>query len=159
MYVYHVCWRRWEEGIWSPEIGIKDSFKSLCGCWEQNLGPLEGQPALYFLTTEPPLLSSFIVLRFTPASQLLWDSNQCPCRWGQFPPRLACFSYFLPSSCVAWAWRRGGRWNWKARGLHKRMWMPLYNSDLFSCIILIMQDRERPSPLAFWQVSVLPWAT
>ena len=38
---------------------ITDGCESPCGCWELNLGPLEGQPVL--LTSEPPLQPSSLL--------------------------------------------------------------------------------------------------
>ena len=42
-----------EEGVRSTGTRITDSCKLPCGCWESNLGPLGGQPALF--TMEPSL--------------------------------------------------------------------------------------------------------
>lgn len=42
-----------EEGTRSSKIGVTDGGEPLYGCWEFNLGPLEGQPVL--LTAEPHL--------------------------------------------------------------------------------------------------------
>ena len=46
IYVHHVnacCLWRPEESIRSPGTGVKDGYELPCGCWESNLGPLQGQ--------------------------------------------------------------------------------------------------------------------
>lgn len=52
---HHICaWypQRSEEGIESPGT-VPGSFEWPCGCWDLNLGPLEGQPLNS--ATEPSL--------------------------------------------------------------------------------------------------------
>jgi hypothetical protein len=45
--------QRSKEGVGSSETSLIDGYEPLCGCWDQNLGPLEKQPVL--LTIEPSL--------------------------------------------------------------------------------------------------------
>ena len=59
LFLFHVHWLVFCEqvclykGVRSPGIGDTDSYEVPCGCWELNLGPLEGHPML--LTDEPSL--------------------------------------------------------------------------------------------------------
>ena len=41
------------EGVRFPGAAVTDGCEQTCGCWESNLGPLEGQPEL--LTAVPSL--------------------------------------------------------------------------------------------------------
>ena len=43
----------WDESVRFSGSGVTDSCQLLCGCWELNLDPLEGQ--LVLLTTDPSL--------------------------------------------------------------------------------------------------------
>ena len=64
MYVlYHICaWYLWtsEEVIRSPETDVVGGCKSICWCWDLNLGPLKEQQVL--LATEPALQTGILFL-------------------------------------------------------------------------------------------------
>ena len=63
MSVYHIpaqCPGRPEEGIRSPGTGAVDGCELPCGCWELNVGPLQGQPQLsYWTNSAVPTLFCF----------------------------------------------------------------------------------------------------
>jgi hypothetical protein len=47
------CQRMPGEGIRSPGSGAKDHYELGWGCWEQNPGPMEEQPALLLMIPAP----------------------------------------------------------------------------------------------------------
>lgn len=53
------------------EPGVTDGLVSCCGCWEQNLGPLERQPVL---STAKPLLQPLVFLFLF----LFFKNGLCP---------------------------------------------------------------------------------
>lgn len=47
--LHHVCgWYLWrpEESVRSSGKGVTEGYESLCGCWELNPDPLQGQQVL-----------------------------------------------------------------------------------------------------------------
>jgi hypothetical protein len=51
-----------EEGIGFPKAGVPGGSEPPCGCWEENLSPLEEQPVLF--TAETSLDQGFVFCFF-----------------------------------------------------------------------------------------------
>jgi hypothetical protein len=56
IFYVHWCFVCFCEGVRFPGTGVADSCERLCGCWESNPGPQEGQSVFLTAAKPPPQL-------------------------------------------------------------------------------------------------------